>query len=163
MAGSHPVKIQKGSRVTLHFSLALPSGELIDSNFDKSPPSFHLGDGSLLPGFEQCLIGLKAGDEKEVRLPPAQAFGEPVAANCQRFTVDRFRHLLEDDLVPMKPGAIVSFKDGAGFDLPGVVKSMTDQHVEVDFNHPLAGKEILFRVRIVNVLDPGEDAVEVKL
>ncbi|MEQ8955604.1 MAG: peptidylprolyl isomerase [Gammaproteobacteria bacterium] len=155
--------MEAGSQVRLHFSLALASGELVDSNFDKAPPSFVVGDGSLLPGFEACLMGLRAGDQEEFLLPPEQAFGAPNDANCQSFTVDRFRHLLEDDLVPVQPGAVVSFKDGAGFDLAGVVKSLDQSRVVVDFNHPLAGKEIRFRVHIIKVLPPGEQPLEVKL
>ena len=57
--------IEAGSQVSLHFSLALPNGDVIDSNFESQPASFRLGDGSMLPGFEQVLIGLTAGAEVE--------------------------------------------------------------------------------------------------
>ena len=155
--------IAMGSRVTLHFSLALTDGKIIDSNFDRAAPSFRLGDGSLLPGFEQCLLGLQQGDEREFMLAPEQAFGQPNTANHQSFTVANFRHLLEDDLLPLAPGTVVSFKDAAGFDLPGVVMAIGEDRVEVDFNHPLAGKSIRFRVRVVNVLDADAQPVAIKL
>jgi FKBP-type peptidyl-prolyl cis-trans isomerase SlpA len=71
--------------------------------------------------------------------------------------------LLEDDLIPTEVGSVVSFKDSAGFDLPGVVSDIDENTVGIDFNHPLAGKDILFKARIVSVILPGVDTMEVKL
>ena len=55
--------IVEGSRVTLHFSVSLTTGDIVDSNFAGKPATFHVGDGSLLPGFEEALIGLTVGSE----------------------------------------------------------------------------------------------------
>jgi len=155
--------IVTGAQITLHFSLALPGGDTIDSNFDKKPVSFRLGDGQMLPGFEQVLLGLRAGEELEATLDAKEAFGERNPRNEQVFPLAKFEHLLEDDLVPTQVGSVVSFKDPGGFDLPGVVKAIGENSVSVDFNHPLAGKAILFTARIVSVLPPEEQVVEVKL
>ena len=155
--------IQSGSHVSLHFSLALAGGEMIDSNFDGRPASFRMGDGSMLPGFEETLIGLAPGVEQEKLVPAEKAFGAVNPKNLQSFPVEKFQHLLEDDLIPTEPGSVVSFKDPAGFDLPGVVRSIDEQFIKVDFNHPLAGKDIVFRVRILSVLPPTVDTVEIKL
>ena len=155
--------IATGSLVSLHFSLALTTGELIDSNFEQSPASFRLGDGSMLPGFEQELLGLRPGDEIESTLGFEQAFGEINPANKHRFPIAKFQSLLEDDLIPTEVGAVVSFKDAGGFDLPGVVTELTEFMVVVDFNHPLAGKEIVFKARINSVIDADVEAVEIKV
>ena len=155
--------IVAGSQVTLYFSLALPGGGIIDSNFDKKPASFRLGDGQMLPGFEHVLLGLCSGEEVETTLEAKEAFGERNPRNEQAFPLEKFEHLLEDNLVPTKVGSVVSFKDAGGFNLPGVVKSIGEKTVSVDFNHPLAGKAIVFKARIVSVLPPEEQAVEVKL
>ena len=155
--------IVTGAQITLHFSLALPGGDTIDSNFDKKPVSFRLGDGQMLPGFEQVLLGLRAGEELEATLDAKEAFGERNPRNEQVFPLEKFEHLLKDDLVPTQVGSVVSFKDPGGFDLPGVVKAIGENSVSVDFNHPLAGKAILFTARIVSVLPPEEQVVEVKL
>jgi len=117
----------------------------------------------MLPGFEQQLLGLKAGDELEVVLPAAQAFGEVNPQNQQSFPVARFQNLLEDELMPTEPGSVVSFKDAGGFDLPGVVSKITDDLVYIDFNHPLAGKDIQFKAKILTVMPADVDAVEIKL
>lgn len=155
--------IELGSQVSLHFSLELANGELVDSNFESDPASFRIGDGSMLPGFEAVLIGLKAGNEVEKLLPSEQAFGDVNPRNRHRFPIAKFRDLLEDDLIPTEVGSVVSFKDAAGFDLPGVISDIADDSIGVDFNHPLAGKQIVFKAAIVSVVPPDVDAVEIKL
>ena len=135
-------QIVAGSQVTLYFSLALPGGVIIDSNFAKKPASFRLGDGQMLPGFEQVLLGLCSGEEVETTLEAKEAFGERNPRNEQVFPLEKFEHLLEDDLIPTKVGSVISFKDAGGFDLPGVVKAIREKTVSVDFNHPLAGQTV---------------------
>ncbi len=149
--------------VCLHFSLALTSGELVDSNFESDPASFRIGDGSMLPGFEAVLIGLKAGSEVEKLLEAEQAFGPVNPGNQHRFPIAKFKNLLEDELIPTEVGSVVSFKDAAGFDLPGVISDITDDNIGVDFNHPLAGKQIVFKAAIISVVPPDVEAVEIKL
>jgi len=155
--------IEVGSQVCLHFSLALASGQLVDSNFESDPANFRLGDGSMLPGFEAVLIGLKAGNEVEKLLPAEQAFGNINPKNQHRFPIAKFKNLLEDDLIPTQVGSVVSFKDAAGFDLPGVISEITGDSIGVDFNHPLAGKQIVFKAAIISVVPPDVQAVEIKL
>lgn len=163
MSNFHVPVIENGSVVTLHFSLLLTSGEVIDSNFEREPPSFKLGDGSMLPGFERLLLGLRTGDDIEEFLQPEQAFGTVNQGNFHRFPVAKFEQLLEDELIPAEAGSIVCFKDPKGFDLSGVVTDISDDSIGIDFNHPLAGKQIIFRARIISVIPASIDAVEVKL
>ena len=68
--------IGPGTRVTLHFSLALDDGTLVDSTFDREPAVFDVGDGSLLPGYEDVLMGLRAGDETHFDIKPEHGFGQ---------------------------------------------------------------------------------------
>lgn len=163
MTDKSETPITNGAQVTLHFSLALTNGDLIDSNFDKKAATFRVGDGNMLPGFEQLLLGLRAHDEVDQIIPAAQAFGEPNPRNEQVFPLEKFDHLLEDDLVPTEVGSVVSFKDPGGFDLPGVVKEIGAKTIKVDFNHPLAGKDIVFKAKILSILPAEEQAVEIKL
>lgn len=137
--------ISEKSRVSLHFTLKLVSGEVIDSTRDQKAATFTMRDGSLLPGFEQVLIGLKAGDKQEFLIKPEQGFGQP---NPQNIQVIPREHFNEMDL---EVGLMFMFKDAAGSDLPGVVSSFDDKQVVIDFNHPLAGKDILFDVEIIEV------------
>lgn len=157
------IEIVNGSKITLHFSLTLRDGEVIDSNFDKSPVSFQIGDGNMLPGFERLLLGLTEGDRLEKLIEAAEAFGERNPKNVQHFPIERFSHLLEDELMPAEQGSVVAFKDGAGFDVPGVVDKILDDTIVVDFNHPLSGRDILFKALIIKVNESNLDVLEVKL
>lgn len=138
--------ISLGSVVTLHFSLALTDGSVIDSNFDKAPATFTVGDGSLLPGFETALLGLRPGDHHVVEISPQHAFGEGHPGNVQRLKRNQF----PSDL-PLQKGLVVSFADAAKGEMPGVIVATNSEQVTVDFNHPLAGKPIVFSVEIVAV------------
>ena len=139
-------RIGQNSTVTLHFALKFEDGSVVDSNFDKSPATFTVGDTSLLPGFERTLFGLKEGDERSFQVLPEQAFGTPNEQNVQVMPRSQF-----DDSMELDYGVLVIFKDAAGGEMPGVIKEFNDQQVTVDFNHPLAGKTITFDVKIVKV------------
>ncbi len=138
-------RINKDSQVTLHFTLKLPDGEVVDSTLEKQPATFKVGDGSLLPGFEQALYGLKAGDKRSFEITPEQGFGPGNPQNIQVMPRDNFNEM------ELEIGLLVIFQDAAGGELPGVVKTIHDTTVEVDFNHPLAGKIVTFEVEIIAV------------
>ncbi len=148
------MKVENGAKVRLHFALALTDGSVIDSNFSREPASCVIGDGNLPPAFEQLLLGLEAGDEIERRLSPEQAFGAFNDANLRQLPAAGFADLLRDPSAPLVPGSVVMFADAGGFNLPGVIRRVDKAEIEVDFNHPLAGREIVFRASIVSVLGP---------
>jgi len=130
--------------VTLHFSLVLEDGHIIDSNFESEPATFSVGDGNLLPGFESTLMGLVNGDEREFTVPPEQAFGQHNPQNVQAVERGNF------DQEELELGAMFSFQNGDG-ELPGVIVDVDDNEVMIDFNHPLAGKNIIFQVKIIDI------------
>lgn len=132
------------SRVTLHFELSLEDGQIIDSNFSKTPASFVFGDGNLLPTFEEVLLGMKVGDEETFILPPEKAFGAHNESNIQRMPRSQFAMDLEE-------GMVVSFADMSKNELPGVIADIGEKEVVVDFNHPLAGRSLTFRAHIVAI------------
>ena len=136
--------IRQGVQVTLNFSLALEDGHVIDSNFESPPATFLLGDGSLLPGFEEVLEGLVCGSEAQFVVPAEKAFGQHNPENVQLIK----RSLFDED--ELQPGLVISFQNGDG-ELPGVILSISDHEVTVDFNHPLAGQAIVFAVKIIDV------------
>ena len=141
--------IEQDSKVTLHFSLQLDDGSVVDATPGQQPASLVIGDGSLPPGFEQQLLGLAAGDERSVRIPPEKAFVMPNPNNVQRLPRGRFGNDIE-----LQEGLVMSFADAAAGELPGVICRVDEQMVEVDFNHPLAGRHLIFNVQIVAVQVP---------
>lgn len=154
--------IGAGSRVTLHFSLALKDGTLIDSNFDKAPATFVMGDGSLLPGFEAVLLNCPAGTKVDVLLPAEQGFGAVNPDNVQVLPRRKFARLLANSTDPVVEGTMLSFADAGGFEIPGVVLSIDEDTLVVDFNHPLAGREIRFNADIISVIPANVQVVEIR-
>ncbi|MCQ4259712.1 FKBP-type peptidyl-prolyl cis-trans isomerase [Stutzerimonas stutzeri] len=138
-------RIGQDMQVTMHFSLSLDNGELVDSTFDKQPATFKVGDGNLLPGFEQQLFGLKASDKRTFRIAPEQGFGQHNPQNVQVMPRSQFEGM------ELSEGLLVIFNDAAKTELPGIVKRFDERQVTVDFNHPLAGKSLTFDVEIFEV------------
>jgi FKBP-type peptidyl-prolyl cis-trans isomerase SlpA len=133
------------SRVTLHFSLLLASGEEVDTTRRGKPATFTVGDGSLPAAFEQALFGLQAGADEQFTFAPDAAFGQAREENLRLLPRSQF-----DAAMVLEPGVVVSFASPGGH-LPGVVKSLQGDLVVVDFNHPLAGKSLVFDVSIIRV------------
>ncbi|MBB1517922.1 FKBP-type peptidyl-prolyl cis-trans isomerase [Aquipseudomonas campi] len=138
-------RIGPDKEVTLHFALKLANGDVVDSTFDKSPATFKVGDGNLLPGFEAALFGFKAGDKRSLQIEPENAFGQPNPQNVQVMPRSQFADM------ELSEGLLVIFNDAANAELPGVVKAFDDSQVTIDFNHPLSGKTLSFDVEIIEV------------
>jgi len=148
-------EIVPGSAVTLHFSLSLPDGTEAISTFGEEPLHFHVGDRTFQPAMELALYGLKAGDEQTLTLTPAQAYGEPDPSLIQQMPLSDF-----PDELPPEPEQIISFALPGGEETMGVVREVGDTHATVDFNHPLAGHPVVFRVRILEVGLPDPTVLE---
>lgn len=138
--------IGPGTKITLHFALQLDNGEMVDSNFERDPATFTVGDGNLLPGFEKALFGMLEGEHKTLLIKPEDGFGQRNPNNIQEIARSQFSPDLE-----LSEGLMLSFADAQKTELPGVVVRFDDDVVVVDFNHPLAGRDILFEVAIIKI------------
>ncbi|TDB01734.1 FKBP-type peptidyl-prolyl cis-trans isomerase [Halomonas marinisediminis] len=139
-------RIDEGMEVTLHFTLKLEDGTVVDSTRDKAPATFLLGDGNLPPGFEHPMKGMSAGESATFEITPEHAFGQHNPQNIQRLKRDDFGE------EPLEIGTVMSFADPAGGELPGVISAIEGEQVDVDFNHPLAGRTLTFEVEIIDVV-----------
>jgi len=144
------VPVSEGTRVFLNFSVSLEDGSEVDSNFGGDPVAFAVGDGSLLPGFERRLFGMSAGERQMFEVPPEDAFGQPNEGNVQVLPREQF----EED-IELEIGLVFSFADAAGGELPGMIIAFDEEDVTIDFNHPLAGRTILFDV-LIHRVEPAE-------
>jgi len=142
--------VGEGTRVIVNFSLSLEDGSEVDSNFGDDPVEFVIGDGNLLPGFERQLFGMVAGDRQIFTVLPENAFGQINDNNVQILPRKQF-----DEDAELEIGLLFSFADAAGGEMPGMILSFDDEEVEVDFNHPLAGRTIMFDV-LVHRVEPTE-------
>ena len=152
-AGGNGEPIGRDSCVTLHFSLLLSSGEERDTTRRGKPAVFRFGDGNLLPGFEEALLGMVPGDDSQLTIAAKDAFGLRNPANVRVMPKADFSDLEEDG--EFEEGLILSFKAPDG-ELPGVIVEVFEESLKIDFNHPLSGEDIIFDVSIINVENSKE-------
>ncbi|MCB1786733.1 MAG: FKBP-type peptidyl-prolyl cis-trans isomerase [Chromatiaceae bacterium] len=143
-------EIFPGCDVTLHLAIALEDGTEAISTFGEEPLSCTLGDGTLQPGLELALYGLRAGDTQTISLLPEQAYGLRDPALIQYMPMTDF-----DGAFTPEIGQIIAFTLPDGDEAPGSVIGLDDGRIEIDFNHPLAGHEITLRVEILSVSPPA--------
>jgi len=141
--------IKADSEVLMHFSICLADGSAVDSSkVNNKPAKFVMGDGSLSPGFEACLLGLSAGQSQRFTLPPESAFGLSNPDNIHHIELSKF-----NNAVPAEVGTIISFTQPDGSEIPGIIRAVVAQSVTVDFNHPLAGQTLTFSVDVLELLN----------
>lgn len=140
-------RISQGCDVLLHFCIKLSDGSVAeDTKALGKPAKMRLGDGSLTPEFEACLLGLTSGDKASFTLAPEDAFGMPEPNNIKHMD----RHLFVGELAA-EEGRIIAFSGPNGQEIPGIITQVEGDSVTVDFNHPLAGHTIMFDVEILQV------------
>ncbi len=130
----------------MHYSITLTNGSTIESSFDDEPVGISMGQGDVTDGMELAIFGLKEGDEQTLTLTPEQGFGLRDEDNLHDMPLSDF----PEELSPAV-GLSYSFESPDGEEIPGTVISLKDNDAEIDFNHPLAGQEIVFTVNILGV------------
>lgn len=131
--------------VSLHYVLTV-DGEQIDTSREDSPIDFLQGHNNIIPGLEHQLYGMKVGDKKEVTVSPKDGYGERAAEDIK----DVPRSEFPDD-IPLKPGVYLQVEDKDGFLEEATIVEVGKDTVKLDFNHPLAGKELHFQVEVVDL------------
>ena len=150
MTASAP-RVQPGSFLTLHYRLAGPGGDIINTFKDK-PATLTLGSGELSPAVEQRLIGLEEGARATFEIPAGQAFGERNPEMIQ-WVARTLLVKMGDPLEQYHVGDVVQFPtpDGMG-QYAGAVQQVSPDAVLFDFNHPLAGQAVTFEVQVIGIL-----------
>ena len=143
--------VAPGSFLTLHYRLAGPAGDIINTFGDK-PATLSLGTGELSPAVEQRLIGLPEGTHATFELPPGEAFGER-NPEMQQWVARKLLAQMGDPDEQYAVGDVVQFPtpDGSG-SYAGAVVEANETAVRFDFNHPLAGQPVSFEVQLIGVL-----------
>ena len=139
-------QINMHSLVLLNYSIALTDGTVIGSNFDDDALQIAMSSGDITEGMELAIFGLEEGDSQTLTLTAEQGFGVRDEENIHDMPLSDFP---ED--IPPEIGLSYSFESPEGDEIPGTVTSLKNDSVEIDFNHPLAGQEIVFRVEILGI------------
>jgi peptidylprolyl isomerase len=138
--------VENGKSVTLHYTGKFEDGTVFDTSLEngREPITTILGQGNLIPGFEKSLIGMNEGEKKEFNIDPEEGYGE---------YLDGLVTTVEKGRVPgdVKVGDVLSSQGERGT-INVVVTEVTDSHVTLDANHPMAGKKLVFEVEVLTVV-----------
>ena len=151
------MKVAQNKMVGVNYKLTV-DGKIADQSRPGQPLEFIFGTGMLLPKFEEAILGKEVGDKVSFTLEPKDGYGELIAEAIvdlpkSIFMVDG--KLAEDILFE---GSQVPMSDAQGNRMMGTVKEVGDEHVKMDFNHPMAGKTLNFEVEVVSVRDVTPEA-----
>ncbi|MCX8021873.1 MAG: peptidylprolyl isomerase [Syntrophorhabdaceae bacterium] len=133
--------------VKVHYTGMLKDGTVFDSSLDREPLEFTIGEGMVIPGFEKGVIGMHVGETKDISMTPDEAYGE--------YREDMIISVDRDNIPPHikpEPGMILQIHAPHGGVTFVRVLDMDEQVVRLDANHPLAGKDLLFKVELVEIL-----------
>jgi peptidylprolyl isomerase len=138
---------QVGDMVRVHYTGRLADGTIFDSSMEREPLEFTLGGGELIPGFEQAVLGMTAGESRTATILADQAYGPHRAERV----IDVERHHLPPDLQP-ELGQRLQMSRPDGTTINVVVTMLTETQVTLDANHPLAGQDLIFDLILVEIL-----------
>jgi FKBP-type peptidyl-prolyl cis-trans isomerase 2 len=137
---------QQNDTVKVHYTGKLSDGTVFDSSREREPLEFQLGQGQVIPGFEEAVIGMNPGETKTATLAPDDAYGQ----HRDDMVTDVSRSDLPEDLKP-EVGQQLQARNSAGQTIPVRVVDVGDESVKLDANHPLAGQTLTFDIELVDV------------
>jgi len=135
-----------GSTVAFHYTGTLSDGSVFDSSEGRDPLSFTMGQGQIIPGLEAAVDGMSEGEEKTVTVAASDAYGERDPNAMQQIPRDQI-----PENIPTEIGTQLQMQAPNGQAIPVVVAEADETSVTLDANHPLAGKDLTFAVKIVSV------------
>jgi FKBP-type peptidyl-prolyl cis-trans isomerase SlyD len=146
--------VQNGVVVSMEYTLMV-DGEMIDSSEGHDPLEFLTGYGNIIPGLENEMIGMKVGDSKDVVVPPADGYGE----YDEEAYLDVPKNQFPKDM-PVEEGLELTVRDDSGQGRYARVESVEGETVRLNFNHPLAGDELHFNVKVVKLREPTAEELD---
>jgi len=129
-------------------------GEMIESTYDSKPLAFVYGQGKMLPKFEENINGLGEGDKFKFTLKPEDAYGMIQEGALIDIPLNTFEANGSIDYNMIKVGNSIPMQDSKGQRMDGIVKEISDSNVKMDFNHPLAGKQLHFEGEVLAITEP---------
>jgi FKBP-type peptidyl-prolyl cis-trans isomerase 2 len=142
--------VKKGDKVKVDYTGTLEDGTVFDSSKGKAPIEFEVGSGKIIKGFDDGVLGMKKGEEKEIKIKPDDAYGQPRPELLKKIPRDK----LPQDKEP-KPGMMLMLSSPDGRQLPARITEVSDTEVTIDLNHPLAGKTLIFKIKVVEITPKG--------
>lgn len=136
----------KGNSVKVHYTGKLEDGTVFDSSANREPLQFTLGDGNMIKGFDSAVHGMSVGDEKSVTIPCGEAYGEKRDDMMLDIPLNQVPAHIKPEI-----GMELSLQNQAGQPVPVKVTHIDEEKITLDANHPLAGKDLIFDITLVEI------------
>lgn len=138
--------VKDNNQVKVHYTGTLSDGKVFDSSKDREPLAFTVGQGQMIPGFENAVKGMSLNEKKTVTIPSDEAYGEKKEDMVQKVTKEQ----LPPDLKPEVDQELASQLPN-GQQIVVKVTEVNEDHILIDANHPLAGKDLTFEIEVVDI------------
>ncbi len=138
--------VKKGDKVKVHYTGKLTDGTVFDSSLERDPIEFEVGAGQMIAGFDKAVDGMQVGDKKVTDIASAEAYGDKRDDMMVPVPMDK----LPADIKP-ELGMQLSMQQPDGQALPVVIAEVNEDHIVLDANHPLAGKDLSFEIELVEI------------
>lgn len=141
-------KVKNGDTVKVHYTGKLEDGSIFDTSESRDPLEITLGEGKLIPGFENAVVGLEVGDKTTANIESTEAYGE--RRDDLEVTVEREQ--LPEDIEP-EVGMQLQLNQPDGQPVPVQITKVEEENIIIDANHPLAGKDLTFDIELVDIIN----------
>jgi peptidylprolyl isomerase len=140
------VQAKMGDTVKVHYTGKLTDGTVFDSSFGNDPLRFTIGEGQVIPGFEDAAVGMDLGQSKTVTIPAQQAYGPHVDELVMVFSKEQIPSELS-----VQVGQQLQLHQDNGSPIPVIVTDISEAEVTLDANHPLAGEDLTFDIELLSI------------
>jgi FKBP-type peptidyl-prolyl cis-trans isomerase SlyD len=144
----------KNQVVSIYYELKDVDGNLLDSNTNSAPLSFIMGKNQIIPGLERKIADMNQGESSDVEVKAAEAYGEYSHESIQVLPIEQFAG------IKLSHGMTLYGQGEDGSTVQAIVKEFNEQDVTIDFNHPLAGQDLYFKIEVAEVRDASEDELK---
>ena len=139
--------VKKGDTVKIHYTGRFKDGQVFDSSVDRDPLEFEVGSGSIIKGLEKGIVGMKPGEKKEISVSPEEGYGN----FDEKLLFDMPKEKIPADIKP-EVGMRLQLVNNKGQTLPVLITEIKEEAVKIDANHPLAGKELVFNIELLQIV-----------
>lgn len=138
------MKIKKGDKVKVEYTGSLDDGTVFDTSQGKAPLEFEVGSGKVIKGFDSAIIGMEKGEEKTIKIKPEESYGDVKPELIIKIPK---KNIPED----AKENSLIVLKSPDGKQFPARIIEIKGDEASVDLNHPLAGKDLNFKIKVVDI------------
>lgn len=139
-------EVKKGDKVKVHYTGKLHDGSVFDSSVDREPLEFEVGAGMMIAGFDKAVEGMTVGQKVTAEIPSNEAYGE----RNEQMVIDVPRAQFPPELKP-EVGQQLAMQQPNGQPVPVVVTKVEEETIQIDANHSLAGKDLIFDIELVSI------------